>query len=179
MCSQSFIIFSRISSVLISISFEGSSITGLLDSDTAKVIKEYLSCYKYIPQSVCTVKKDKVASMEVTLNSVVHHIEFKENGYTLDGRDCDSESFEAFFKKLSGIVSSSVSDTAAATGPDSESFIVTYHFKDSSYPDAQAVYTPFDENYYTASSGEIKGRLVNRRSVESVISLFETVKQSN
>ena len=158
------------------IMFEGASTIGLLDSKTASSLKEYFDCYKFVPQSICAVKKDKVDTMTVTANGTTYNFAFTDNGYTLNGTPCSDESFEAFYNKLSGIVSNTHSSEAAQTAAGEDSFTITYHFKDSSYSDVTAVYTPYDSNYYTASCGQMSGRLVNKRSVESVLSLLEAVK---
>ena len=158
------------------IMFEGASTIGLLDSETASSLKEYFDCYKFVPQSICAVKKDKVDTMTVTANGTTYNFAFTDNGYTLNGTPCSDESFEAFYNKLSGIVSNTHSSEAAQTAAGEDSFTITYHFKDTSYSDVTAVYTPYDSNYYTASCGQMSGRLVNKRSVESVLSLLEAVK---
>lgn len=158
------------------IMFEGAGTIGLLDAETASSLKEYFDGYKFVPQSICAVKKDKVDTMTVTANGTTYNFAFTDNGYTLNGSPCSEESFEAFYNKLSGIVSNTHSSEAAQTAEGDNSFTITYHFKDTSYSDVTAVYTPYDDNYYTASCGQMSGRLVNKRSVESVLSLLEAVE---
>ncbi len=158
------------------IMFDGSNIVALSDSDTMSNISEYLDSYKYVPQSICAVKKTAIDSMEVSYGGETFIFDFTDNGYTKNSVPCDSESFEAFFNKLSGINSTSHSYEAEGVQPAVNSLIVTYHLKDTSYGDIQAVYTPYNQDYYTASSGETSGRLVNIRTVESVIGLLQNVK---
>lgn len=149
------------------ISFDGSSIVGLADSETVSALKEYLDPYKYLPQSVCTAKKAAVDSIEAVLDGKTYNIDMSK----------DNDSVTAFFNKLSGIVSSSHSIEAENVQPNDSSFIITYHFKDSAYADITVYYTPYDNDYYTASCGEVSGRLVNKRSIESVIDLLKAVEQ--
>ena len=130
-------------------------------------LKEYLDPYKYLPQSVCTAKKAAVDSIEAVLDGKTYNIDMSK----------DNDSVTAFFNKLSGIVSSSHSIEAENVQPNDSSFVITYHFKDSAYADITVYYTPYDNDYYTASCGEVSGRLVNKRSIESVIDLLKAVEQ--
>ena len=149
------------------ISFDGSGIVGLADSETVTALNEYLDPYKYLPQSVCTAKKAAVESITVTLEGNTYNIDMSK----------DNDSVTAFFNKLSGIASTSHSTEAEGIAPDDRSFVITYHFKDKSYADITVYYTPYDNDYYTASCGEVSGRLVNKRSIESVIDLLKAVEQ--
>jgi len=158
------------------VKFEGSNIITLADSSTTSALLGYFDKSKFFTSSVCTAKKAKVDTMRVTYGDMVYEFKFNDNGYTLNGTPCDTESFEAFFNKLSGIVSSQYTEEPNNPADAENTLHIVYTFKDSSYAPQWVNYMPYDENYYIASSGEITGRLVNKRSVESVIELLKAVK---
>lgn len=161
--------------------FSDSNVIGLAKSDTVKSLLEYMDPYNLLPQSVCAAKLKALSSVSVTYNGVVYNygitLNNGKNTYTLNNTSCNSENFEAFYKKLSGLDSEShAADGTIASESIKDSMIVEYHPSNTSYGDMKVILSPYNTDYYIASFNGVNGRLVNKRSVESIIALLQSAK---
>ena len=82
------------------------------------------------------------------------------------------------YNKLNGISSTSHKAEAESIAPSDKSITVTFETTSEKYPSYTAVYTPYDESWYTAEACGMKGRLVNIRTIESVIKLLNAVTEN-
>lgn len=161
--------------------FSDANVIGLAKADTVKLLMEYMDPYNLLPQSICAAKLKMLSGITVTYSGTVYDYKINTNGskntYTLNNAECNSDNFEAFFNKLSSLDSQShAADGSTASGTKEGSLIAIYHPSNSSYGDLKVVLSPYDSDYYIASFNGIDGRLVNKRSVESIISLLQNAK---
>ena len=155
--------------------FDTSPLVFYGDSDSVNALTNYVDPYNFVSQSICSIDKSNVSSLEVKYGGNTYLFEFGEDGYSLDGAAVDSDDFESFYSKLIGLGSTSHSTEAESVAQTEESLVVTFNTTSEKYPVFTATYTPYDDNYYSASDGTVSGRLVNKRSVESVITLLKEV----
>ncbi|MCI2001265.1 MAG: DUF4340 domain-containing protein [Clostridia bacterium] len=161
--------------------FSDSNVIGLAKSDTVKSLLGYLDAYNILPQSICAAKLKMISGLTVTYNGKTYDYSIKtangKNTYTLNNAECNAENFEAFYRKLSALDSEShTTDGSTASAAEEGSIIAVYHPSNTSYSDLKIVLSPYNSDYYIASFNGIDGRLVNKKSVETVISLLQNAK---
>jgi|GEM_PF-6564890 len=161
--------------------FGDAKVIGLASADTVKSLKAYLDAYSFLPQSVCAAKFKSLSGVTVTYNGVKYDYGITQNGtdysVTLNGAQCDKDNFDAFFKKMVALNSNShTSDGSTALENKDGTLVVVYHSTNASYGDLKVVISPYDSDYYVASFDGVEGRLINKRSIETVLTLLQEAK---
>lgn len=150
-----------------------------VDSDSVKKLTDYTDKYDFVSQSVCAVALTNLKAVDVKYGENEYKFEITgENACTLNGKECDYNAFKDFYNKLNGISSTSHKAEAESIAPSDKSITVTFETTSEKYPSYTAVYTPYDESWYTAKACGMKGRLVNIRTIESVIKLLNAVTEN-
>jgi hypothetical protein len=163
---------------------DGSDMVGLVKLDSVAATLQTTASSLYL-RNVCQLKLDEIESMTAVLNGNTYQIDIQRQAetaadgtksttasYTVNGAAADAQEIEAFFTAIASLSAESATDTDPGTAPG---LTITFTRDRAKFGSLTMELVPYDTNFDLVRFAGDNSLLVNRRSVENLISLLENL----